>query len=55
MLLTHGEGQGISEDKLVRKFSFGYNDESLTLEDARELLTTYASVEMEDDIPAIMN
>ena len=47
----HGEGQGISEDKLVRKFSFGDNDESLTLEDARELLTTYASVEMEDDIP----
>jgi len=46
-----GEGQGISEDKIIRVFSFGNNDESLTLEESKALLEEYAALEMEDDIP----
>ncbi|MCR4645146.1 MAG: dockerin type I repeat-containing protein [Oscillospiraceae bacterium] len=47
----HGEGQGISADKLTHIFTFGDNDESMTLEASRALLDEYAAVEMDDDIP----
>lgn len=47
----NGEGQGISEDKLTHVFTFGDNDESITLSDARAILDEYAAVEMSDDIP----
>lgn len=47
----HGEGQGLSLDKITHTFSFGDNDEALTLQKSRTLLDEYASVEMDDDIP----
>ncbi len=47
----NGEGQGLSEDKISRFFTFDENDEAITLDTARQLLDDYAAVEMEDDIP----
>lgn len=47
----NGEGKGISEDKILRTFTFGNNDESLTFSDSRKLLEEYAKIEINDDIP----
>jgi len=47
----HGEGQGLSEDKLTHIFHFADNDESMTLSESKALLDEYAAAEMEDDIP----
>lgn len=45
------EGQGISEDKIIRYFTFDKNDLSLTLEEIYDLLKYYCEVKMDDDIP----
>ena len=45
-----GEGQGLSEDKITRFFTFD-GDENITLEGTKKLLDDYSQVEMEDDIP----
>lgn len=47
----NGEGQGLSEDKITRFFTFAENDEAITFENIREVLEKYADVEIEDDIP----
>lgn len=46
-----GEGQGISEEMITRRFTFAESDESSTLEEIRALLDTYAAIEMPDDVP----
>ena len=46
-----GKGQGLSEDKISRFFTFDCNDAVITLENIRQLLDNYANVEMDDDIP----
>ncbi len=47
----HGEGQGLTPDKLTHIYTFGDNDETTDLAGARALLDEYAAVEMDDDIP----
>lgn len=47
----NGEGQGITEDKILRTFTFGDTQTSMTLSDSRKLLEEYAAIPMEDDIP----
>lgn len=47
----NGEGQGLSEDKLTRKFTFTSSDEAISLENIAETLKAYEKVEMPDDIP----
>ncbi|MBR4626980.1 MAG: dockerin type I repeat-containing protein [Ruminococcus sp.] len=47
----HGDGQGLTEDKLTHIFTFGDKDESLTVEQSKALLDAYARTEMDDDIP----
>ncbi len=47
----NGEGQGVSEDKIIKKFDFGEKDESLTLQEAKSVLDEYMTIEMDDDIP----
>lgn len=46
-----GEGQGLSEDKISRFFTFDDADETISLENIRQLLNDYAAIEMQDDIP----
>ena len=47
----NGEGQGISEDKILQYFSFGQGGTQITLDGSRDLLRQYAAIEMDDDIP----
>lgn len=47
----NGEGQGLSEDKITRSFTFDETDAEITLEGSKKLLDEYSQVEMEDDIP----
>lgn len=46
-----GEGQGLSEDKLTKFFTFGDDDMDITLEGLKKLQEEYSAVVMEDDIP----
>lgn len=47
----NGEGQGISEDKIIRYFTFDEKDVPITLDSIKQLLLDYSKVDMEDDIP----
>ena len=48
----HGEGQGLSADKLTRFFDFSEDDRAdITLDSMRQLQRDYAKIEMDDDIP----
>lgn len=47
----NGEGQGVSEDKIIRRFSFEENIPTLTLQDTKTILEEYMAVEMDDDVP----
>lgn len=45
------EGQAISEDKIIRRFTFDENDLDITPEESYDLLYAYSQTEMDDDIP----
>ncbi len=47
----HGEGQGLTVDKLTRFFTFEDSEEVITLDSMRQLLDAYSAVEMDDDVP----
>lgn len=47
----NGEGQGITEDKIIRTFTFAKSEPALTLESAKKLLQQYAGLKIPDDIP----
>ncbi|MCR5816571.1 MAG: dockerin type I repeat-containing protein [Ruminococcus sp.] len=47
----NGKGRQISEDKIIKKFTFGDNEAEITLASAKALLVDYAKVEMTDDVP----
>ena len=47
----NGKGQQISEDKIIKKFTFGDSEPAITLESAKKLLTDYSKTEMTDDVP----
>ena len=46
----HGEGKGLTKDKITRFYQFDQND-TITLEDTKKLLNSYAEIEIPDDIP----
>ena len=46
-----GEGQGVSEDKIIEYFTFGEDGKKFTLSGSKQLLQEYASIKMSDDIP----
>ena len=46
-----GQGKQISEDKIIKKFTFDDNELNMTLESAKALLNDYSKTEMEDDVP----
>lgn len=47
----NGEGQGISEDKIKKFFSFGSDEPTITLQSAKKLLDDYSEIKMNDDVP----
>ena len=46
-----GNGKGLTEYKITRRFTFAESDPSVTLSEIKSLLTGYSEIEMDDDIP----
>ena len=46
----NGMGQGISEDKITKFFTFGDDDMGITLDSLKKLHAEYASIVMENDV-----
>ena len=46
-----GKGQGISEDKILKYFSFGAGGTRIDFDESRNLLLQYGAIKMDDDIP----
>ena len=47
----NGKGQGIDQNNITRRFSFGSGEPAITLPGIKSLLDEYAGVEMSDDVP----
>lgn len=47
----NGEGQGITDDMISRRYIFGENNEATNLTDAKDILDEYSTLEINDDIP----
>ncbi len=47
----NGEGQGITEDMISRRYIFGENNEATNLADAKDILGEYSLLKVNDDIP----